>query len=60
MTLFNGRSNSKRRFVASRQPHWTVVPTFWLVLVSVLLSAAAITITIVLNWNQIKAWVNNP
>jgi len=42
------------------KPHWSVAPTFWLILMSVVLSAAALLVAIVLGWNKIQSWIGNP
>ncbi len=38
---FATAERQRRQFATSRHPHWTVVPTFWLVLLGVILAAAA-------------------
>lgn len=46
----------KLQFEVLRKPHWTITPTFWLVLLSVLLSTFALLVTLIADWTAIQSF----
>jgi hypothetical protein len=56
-----GEAERERRyFEVLHRPHWTVTPTFWLVVVSVILSATAALLAALSVWPGLRAALHLP
>ena len=59
--LHMGLAERERRyFDLLRKPQWTITPTFWIVVASVVISLLALSLSLIVGWSEIRAFFHLP